>query len=100
LSYPFKAGDKGVKGDGILRRRLEEVMVSYLGKILVGIGLIFVIIGATLLLSKHIPFIGRLPGDIYIRKENFSLYLPLGTCLLLSITLSIILAVLSWFWKR
>lgn len=69
--------------------------MTSLGKILIGIGLLFVILGAILLVLKHIPFIGKLPGDIYIQKKNFTFYFPLTTCILLSILLSIILYFLS-----
>jgi len=40
--------------------------------------------------------LGRLPGDIVIHRDNFRLYLPLGTSLVVSIVLSLVL----WFWNR
>lgn len=67
-----------------------------LGKTLMVVGLVLVVAGLLLHFSGKIPFIGRLPGDIRIEKENFSLYFPLGSCLLLSL----ILSVLFWFFKR
>ena len=44
------------------------------------------------MISGKIPFLGKLPGDIQIQKENFGFYFPLGTSILLSIILSILLA--------
>jgi hypothetical protein len=41
-------------------------------------------------LGGKIPFLGRLPGDISIKKEGLSVYLPIATCLLLSIILTVI----------
>jgi len=52
----------------------------------------FLIIGGVLLLSAgKIPWFGRLPGDIIIKKENFTLYVPIATCLLISLVLSLLL---------
>jgi hypothetical protein len=66
--------------------------ISGLGKMLVVIGLILIGLGAILWLSGKVPGIGRLPGDIVIRKENFTFYFPVATCIILSILLTIILA--------
>jgi len=66
------------------------------GKTLIILGLILVAAGLLLHFSGRIPFLGRLPGDIHIEKENFSFYFPLGSCLLLSLVLSL----LFWLFKR
>ncbi len=66
------------------------------GKTLIILGLILVVAGLLLHFSGRIPFLGRLPGDIRIEKENFSFYFPLGSCLLLSLVLSL----LFWLFKR
>ena len=58
--------------------------MTFLGMVLIAMGLVLVFAG-------KIPWVGRLPGDIYIKKGNFSFYLPLATCILLSIGLSLIL---------
>ena len=61
-----------------------------LGKFLVVAGVILVILGLVLLFAGKVPWIGRLPGDITIRRGNFTIYLPLGTCLLISVVGSLI----------
>jgi len=61
------------------------------GKLLVISGAVLVLVGLVFMLSGKIPWLGRLPGDIYIKKKNFSFYFPLGTSILLSIILSVIL---------
>ncbi len=66
------------------------------GKSLIILGLVLVAVGLMLHFSGRIPFLGRLPGDIRIEKENFSFYFPLGSCLLLSLVLSL----LFWLFKR
>jgi formate hydrogenlyase subunit 3/multisubunit Na+/H+ antiporter MnhD subunit len=61
------------------------------GKILIVIGLGLAAVGVLLLLADKIPFLGRLPGDIVVKKDNFSFYFPLTTCLIVSIVLSLLL---------
>jgi hypothetical protein len=61
-----------------------------LGKFLVIAGLAIAAIGLLLLLSPKIPWLGRLPGDIAIVKERFSLYFPITTCIIVSIILTIL----------
>ncbi|MCX7940324.1 MAG: DUF2905 domain-containing protein [Endomicrobia bacterium] len=60
-------------------------------KLLILGGVILVIIGVVLLLYDRLPYIGRLPGDIYIKKKNFVFYFPLATSIVLSILLTLIL---------
>jgi predicted phosphohydrolase len=61
-----------------------------LGKSLVLLGLVLVVAGASVWASSSVPFLGRLPGDIYIRRGNFSFYFPLTTCVLVSALLSLL----------
>ena len=68
--------------------------MTELGKILMVCGGLVLLVGALLTLSGKIPWLGRLPGDIVIQRDNFSFYFPLATCLLLSVVLSLILALL------
>ena len=63
-----------------------------LGKALIVSGVVLAVIGAVFLFGKSIP-LGKLPGDIFIKKENFSFYLPLTTCIIVSLILSVILRV-------
>jgi len=62
-----------------------------LGKTLIVIGLVVAVVGAILVFAGKIPWLGRLPGDITIKKENFTFYFPLATSILLSLLLSFIL---------
>lgn len=56
------------------------------------IGFSIMIFGAILWLGGKVPGIGKLPGDIIIKRGNFTFYFPLATCILLSVILSVILA--------
>lgn len=67
-----------------------------MGRALIITGLILVVAGIIISLAPRIPWLGRLPGDIYIRKGNFSFSFPLATCLLISALLSFIL----WLFRR
>ena len=62
-----------------------------LGKWLIGTGLFLALIGVVLTMAGKVPYLGRLPGDIYIKKEHFSFYFPLVTCVILSVLFSLIL---------
>ncbi len=63
-----------------------------IGRLLIFAGLILVGAGLLVHYSHILSFLhlGRLPGDIRIRRSNFSFYFPLTTCILLSILLSLI----------
>lgn len=65
-----------------------------LGRMLLIVGGLLVLVGLVLLLANKLPFIGRLPGDIHIQRENWSCTFPLATSLLLSLLLTILLNVL------
>ena len=65
-----------------------------LGKGLVLVGLLLVAAGALLWALGRVPFLGRLPGDMYIRRGNASFYFPLATCIILSLVVSAILTLM------
>ena len=69
-----------------------------LGKMLLGLGLVLVVAGGVLLLASRfgVP-LGRLPGDLSYRGKNVSFFFPLGTSILLSVILSLILFLISRF---
>jgi len=72
-----------------------------LGKILIFIGIGIVVIGGIILLFSEIPFFGKLPGDIFIKKENFSLYFPIISSIILSIIITVIInIVIRIFMKK
>ena len=68
-----------------------------IGKTIITIGIVLVIVGIIMTVAGKIPGVGKLPGDILIKKENFSFYFPLTTCILLSIILS---AIMYFFGKK
>lgn len=66
-------------------------------RLLILFGLILAAVGGLILFVGKLPFIGRLPGDIYIQRKTFSFYFPLTTSILLSILLTLLF---SWFSRR
>jgi len=67
-----------------------------MGKLLIGMGIVLIIIGVIgviFLFGNKIPFLGKLPGDIYIRRGHFTFYFPLSTCLIISLILTLILTI-------
>jgi hypothetical protein len=70
--------------------------VGELGRILIFFGIALIVLGAIFLMGPRVPFLGRLPGDILIRRDTTTLYIPLATCLVLSLVISILLNI---FWR-
>jgi len=69
---------------------------SHLGKLLVVVGGILVLMGGLTFLAGKVPWLGRLPGDISVKREGFEFHFPIVTCLLLSVVLTLIF----WFLGR
>jgi len=65
-----------------------------LGKSLVLIGISILLIGVLIWGLSSLPYIGRLPGDIYVRRGNFTFYFPLATCILISIIATILFSLM------
>ena len=62
-----------------------------LGKYILLAGVFLSAMGLLIMLAGKIPGLGRLPGDIYVKKENFTFYFPLATSIVLSLLLTLIL---------
>ena len=74
----------------------EAAGVHDIGKTLVIIGLVVAVAGVVLMLVGRVPWLGRLPGDIYVQRGNWSFYFPIAT----SIVLSVLLTLLFWLFGR
>ncbi len=78
-----------------------------LGKFFIGVGLCVALLGLLMLIADRVPGIGsllgwfgNLPGDISIRRDNFSFSFPLATSLLLSVILSLVFYLITWIFRR
>ena len=83
-------------GNGTFLPPEQKLKAVHPGKILIILGVLLIIAGALFLHGDKVPFLGRLPGDIRIERQNFTFFFPLGTCLLLSVLVSLIL----WLFRR
>jgi hypothetical protein len=68
-----------------------------MAKAIILIGAVIVAIGLVMLLFQKTPFPGKLPGDILIKRENFTFYFPLATSIIISIIISLILYLIRKF---
>jgi hypothetical protein len=62
-----------------------------LGRMLVVLGVVIALVGGVLMLAGRVPGIGRLPGDIHVQRGNWTFYFPLGTSIVLSLLLTLVL---------
>ena len=77
-------------------RRIRDFIMNEIARTFILIGSILVVLGVGLSLFGKISGLGKLPGDLLIKKENFTFYFPLTTSLLISALLSLIL----YLWNR
>lgn len=70
------------------------------GRLLLLGGIILGVLGVVLIFAPNLPFMGRLPGDIRIETDNVRIYLPLGTMLVVSLILTIVLNLLGGMGRR
>jgi Protein of unknown function (DUF2905) len=70
--------------------------MASLGKFLLVFGLVLAGMGLLLFLFDKTGWVGRLPGDILVRRKNFTFYFPLAT----SVLISIVLTLLFWLFRK
>jgi hypothetical protein len=61
------------------------------GKTLILVGILLLVLGIIFSLGPKIPYVGKLPGDLYIQRGRFTFYFPLATCLVLSLVFTLVL---------
>ena len=66
-----------------------------LGRLLILVGLVVAALGALFVFGPRLPFIGQLPGDIVIRRDNLTIVIPITSMILISLIVSIVLAVIG-----
>ncbi len=75
--------------------------MSAVGKVLIGLGLMLVLLGLLMMALERIGVRQwRLPGDIVIHRDGFHFYFPLGTSILISLILTLVLSFLAWLAGR
>ncbi|HXX75509.1 MAG TPA: DUF2905 domain-containing protein [Nitrospiraceae bacterium] len=78
-----------------------------LGRILIAIGLAVATVGVLIVFSDRFPslgalfgWLGKLPGDVSIKRDQFSFHFPIVTSLVLSAVLSLVFYLVSWLFRR
>jgi hypothetical protein len=66
-----------------------------LGKTIIFIGLSLILVGVLIIIFGKFNHLGRLPGDILLKKGSFKLYFPITSCILLSLIFSLIMFLIS-----
>lgn len=66
-----------------------------IGRVLIVTGIVIAAVGVALVFADRVPFLGRLPGDVTIRGDGWTVYAPIGTSIVISLLLTIALAVLA-----
>jgi len=65
-----------------------------MGKTILILGVFLVILGLLIVIAPKIPFIGKLPGDIHVKRDNFTFYFPITSSILISIIVTILINLL------
>ena len=65
-------------------------MMGDFGRLLILFGAILIVVGALLTFAGKIPWLGKLPGDIYYKSDHVTFYFPLATCIIISVALSVL----------
>jgi hypothetical protein len=75
---------------------MKRMELAQFGRVLVLIGGVILGLGMLLVLADRVPFIGRLPGDIRIGGDGWTIYAPLATSIVLSVLLTAVLSLVAW----
>lgn len=74
--------------------------IAPLGRVLVAVGLVIAGLGVLLAVGDRVPLVGRLPGDITLRGDGWTVYAPLATSIILSVVLTAVLSLVAWLGRR
>ena len=70
--------------------------LSQFGRVLVVVGAVMLFLGVPLVVADRVPLIGRLPGDITVRGNGWTIYAPVATSIVLSVLLTVVLSLVAW----
>ena len=71
-----------------------------IGRALVIAGVVILVIGLALMFADKVPFVGRLPGDVTLRGDGWTVYAPLATSIVVSLVLTAALSLFAWLARR
>ena len=70
-----------------------------MGKLLVLAGVFLILLGVLFIFWERIPYLGKLPGDFVIQRGSFRVFIPVVTCLIISVILTVVVNIVLRFWK-
>ena len=62
-------------------------------------GVFLILVGLLFVFWERIPYLGRLPGDFVFQKGSFRVFIPVVTCIIISVVLTIVINILLRFWR-
>ena len=71
-----------------------------IGRALVVAGVVILVIGLALMFAERVPFVGRLPGDMTLRGDGWTVYAPIATSIVVSLVLTAALSLFAWLARR
>jgi hypothetical protein len=71
-----------------------------LGRALVIAGVVIAVVGLALMFSDRVPFVGRLPGDVRLGGDGWTVYIPIATSIVVSLVLTVALSLFAWLARR
>ncbi len=74
--------------------------MGIVGRLLISLGVFLIIMGLLFIFAPKIPILGKLPGDIFIRRGNFTFIFPITTSVLISLILTVLLNLVIWLIRR
>jgi hypothetical protein len=82
---------------------VDDIMpfdLSSIGKLLLLFAVIIGIVGLLLIIMGNVPFLGKLPGDLVIRRGGSTFFFPIVTCIILSVVLTVLINLVLWIFRR
>lgn len=77
-----------------------DAYMDVLGRALVIAGVVIAVIGVALMFADRVPVVGRLPGDITLRGDGWTVYAPIATSIVVSLVLTAALSLFAWLARR
>jgi len=87
----------------MMNKEVDESMpfdLSSLGKVLLLFAVVLGVVGLLLIIMGNVPFLGKLPGDLVIRRGGVTFFFPIVTCILLSVVLTVLINLIFWIFRR
>ncbi len=72
---------------------------SGVGKLLLLAGVFLILFGLLFIFWERIPYLGKLPGDFVIQRGSFRVFIPIVTCVIISVILTIVVNIVLRFWR-